>query len=121
MDRSPTGCGTTLAYVAAWLVSAALLVVDVLLIRGALLGILTWIGAREDEIPSAYNSFGWTLDFVDRAVMLILACVGVGLSIASQYYYRQGAEKGMLIKRVIRGLGVLLAVGLVAGVLQVVF
>jgi hypothetical protein len=121
MDRSPTGCGTTLAYVAAWLVSSALLVVDVLLIRGALLRILTWISTRGGEMPSAYSSFGWTLDFVDRALMLILACVGVGLSVASQYYYRPGAGKGMLIKRVIRGLGVLLAVGLGAGVLQVVF
>jgi hypothetical protein len=121
MDRQSSGCGLTLAYVAAWLVSTALVLIDVLLVRQALLSILTWLGTRGGQAPSAYSGFGWTIEFVDRAALLILACAGLGLSVALQYYYRQGADNGVLTRRVIRGMGILLAAGLAAWVLQVLF
>ena len=53
--------------------------------------------------------------------MLILACVGVALSVVIEHYYRRGAENGLLTRRAIRGLGILLAVGLGAWLLQVLF
>ncbi len=121
MDSQPPGCRLTLAHVAAWLVSSALLVFDVMLVREALLSVLTWIGAQLGQTPSAYSAIGWTIEFVDRALVLILACVGVALAVVLEHYYRRGAENGLLIRRAIRGLGALLAVGLVAWFLQVLF
>ena len=121
MDKQPPGCGLTLAYVAAWLVSSALLLIDVLLVREALLSVLTWVGAQSGKAPSAYSAIGWTIEFVDRALVLILACVGVALSVVLEHYYRRGAENGLLVRRATRGLGALLAVGLVAWILQVFF
>ncbi|MBM4456617.1 MAG: hypothetical protein FJ011_02440 [Chloroflexi bacterium] len=118
--RSP-GCGLTLAQVAAWLSSSALVLTDILLVRGALLSVLTWLGARQGHAPTSYSQFGWTLEFVDRALLLILGCVGIGLAVGLEYYYRRGAETGDLARRAIRGLGSLLAVGLAALALQLAF
>lgn len=121
MDNQPPGCKLTLAHVAAWLVSSAFLVIDTLLVRGALLSVLTWMGAQQGQTQSAYSAIGWTIEFVDRVLVLILACVGVALAVVFEHYYRRGAENGLLTKRVIRGLGALLIVGLVAWFLQVLF
>jgi hypothetical protein len=121
VDAQSPGCKLTLAHVAAWLASSALLVVDALLVRGAVLDILGWIGARGKQTPSGYSNFGWTIEFVDRALLLTLACVGVGLSVVLEYYYRWGAGQGRLARRVRRGMGALLAVGLAALVLQLAF
>jgi hypothetical protein len=121
VDSQPPGCRLTLAYVAAWLVSSAFLIVDVLLVREALLSVLTWVSAQQGKAPSAYSAIGWTIEFVDRALVLILACAGVALSVVLEYYYRRGAENGLLTRRAIRGLGTLLVVGLVAWLLQVLF
>ena len=121
MDNQPPGCRLTLAYVAAWLVSSAFLIVDVLLVREALLSVLMWVSAQQGKTPSANSAIGWTIEFVDRALVLILACVGVALSVVLEHYYRWGAEHGLLTRRAIRGLGALLAVGLAAWLLQVLF
>jgi hypothetical protein len=121
VDKQPPGCRLTLAYVAAWLVSSALLLIDVLLVREALLSVLTWVSAQTGQASSAYSAIGWTIEFVDRALVLILACVGVALSVVLEHTYRRGAENGLLIRRAMRGLGTLLAVGLVAWILQVLF
>jgi hypothetical protein len=121
VDSQPPGCRLTLAYVAAWLVSSAFLIIDVLLVREALLSVLTWVSAQQGKAPSAYSAIGWTIEFVDRALVLILACVGVALSVVLEHYYRRGAENGLLIRRTTRGLGALLAVGLAAWLLQVLF
>jgi hypothetical protein len=121
MDNQPPGCRLTLAHAAAWLLSSALLVIDILLIREALLSVLTWASAQTGKAPSAYSAIGWTIEFVDRALVLILACVGVALSVVLEHYYRRGAENGLLIRRAARGLGILLGVGLVAWILQVLF
>ena len=99
----------------------ALLVIDVLLVREALLSVLTWASVQSGKAPAAYSAIGWTIEFVDRALVLILACVGVALSVVLEHYYRRGAENGLLVRRAIRGLGTLLVVGFVAWFLQVLF
>jgi hypothetical protein len=118
MESKPAGCGLTLAYLSAWLVSSIVLVLDVVFFRAALLHVLQWLAAHATSTASANSSFGMALEFADQAMSFILGCAGVALAVAFEYYYRRGAENGSLIRRVSRVIGIQLAVGVVAWIIQ---
>ena len=99
MENEATSWKETLAYLVAWLVSVVLLLVDLMSIRYVLLAILSWM--RLDR---------WTGDFWNRASLLVLGCVGVALAIGFEYYFRRGSERGLLGRRVLRVLGIQVAV-----------
>ena len=62
--------------------------------------------------------FGWTMEAVDRWLMLILACVGVALVVIVEYYFRSALEETRaphtlpLWKRIVRVLGIQAGVAL---------
>lgn len=118
MDDQRFGWKLVMATFGAWLISCALLVVDSLLVRGAFFTVVAWLGARLQQSSSALFDLRWALEFVDWLLWLILVCVGVALAVAFEYYYRQGAEKGLLGKRVRRVMGIQLAVALISWMLQ---
>ncbi len=109
----------TIGYLVAWLVSTALLVVDLFLARNIVIDVMTSAGLmRQVADPDAWRSrrltYGWVIDTTDRVLLLILACVGIAGSIAIEHYYRKGAAEGKLRRRVIRVMGYELGFGAIA-------
>ena len=62
----------------------------------------------------------WTAEFVNNAMLLVIACVGVAMTIAIEYYYRKGKEQGLLVKRVTRVFSIELIVGVVGWVITLI-
>ena len=115
-NRKPADWRQTLFYVIAWLVSVALLLICLMLVRDIVAQILTLIGLRiaatnPEAWPLARLTYGWTSETVDYSVLVILACVGIALTIVIEYYYRKGIPQGLLTKRIIRVTGIELIVG----------
>lgn len=99
METEATGWKETLAYLVAWLVSVALLLADLMSVRYVLLAVIAWL--RPDR---------WTYDFWNRVLLLVLACAGIALAITFEYYFRRGSERGLLGKRVLRVMGIQVAI-----------
>lgn len=113
----------SLLYIIAWLASTALILADLATLRYLVLGIVTWIGVNwatssHQKVLSAGHAFGWTIEVVDQAMLLIMACVGIGFAIILEYYYRRGLHKGLLIKRVVTAMAIQLAIAGAALALQ---
>ena len=122
-DSKPTGWVQTLAYIAAWILSIALLVVIMVLIRGNLMDIMTVIGLIRGQIdPLKWRNtrltWGWIKATVDRAYLFLMSCGGIALIIAIEYYFRKGTHAGLLTKRVIRVIGVELIIGVIGWLLS---
>ncbi len=118
-DKQEPGWTSTLGYIIAWLVSTALLIVDLFLARNIIIDMMTSAGLmRQVADPDAWRSrrltYGWLIDTTDRALLLALACVGIAGSIAIEHHYRKGAAEGKLRRRVIRVMGYELGFGAVA-------
>jgi hypothetical protein len=113
-------------YFVAWLVSIALLLVCLMWVRDIVAQILTLIGlqmalANPEGWPLARLTYGWTSETIDYSVLIILACVGIALTIIIEYYYRKGIPQGLLTKRVIRVTGIELIVGVSGWVISLIF
>jgi hypothetical protein len=121
MDSQPLSWKLTVASLLAWIVSCALLVIDTLLGRGALLSVLAWVVARTGLAPSAVRELHWTFQFVELALWLILMCIGAGVAVGLEYYYRQGAGQGLLGRRVQRVIGIQIVVALLAWIVEALF
>jgi len=109
----------TLLYIVAWLVSTALVLVDLMAVRYLALDAMKWTGAAWAVISppqdrAAGYAYAWAVEAADRAMLLIFACIGVGLAIFLEYFYRRGVQNGLLIKRVMRVIPIQIAVGVVA-------
>lgn len=122
-DRTPWT--HTLIYIIAWIVSIALLVADLFLIRGLVMDIMTGIGmlrAAADVVAWRYAriTYGWVVDTVDRAGLLIIGCTGIALVIAIEHYFRKGIPEGLLAKRIKRVIGTELIVAAVIWIISVV-
>lgn len=118
-SREPVRWHQTLSYVVAWLISAALLMIDLLLVRGLIINGLTSIGALRramdpDRWPLLRLTYGWTANTVDLATLLIICCVCIALAILIETYYRKGLPEGLLRRRVIRVVGIQVGVGAAA-------
>ncbi len=121
MHRSVTWYETAL-YVLAWLASIVLFAADLLLIRGVIIGGLTAIGLQRGVMdPDAWRmvrlTYGWVVDTIDRAGLLLLGCGGIAGAILIEYFYRKGMEMGVLARRVIRVMGIELGIGALAGLI----
>jgi len=71
-----------------WLISLALVILDVFVARGLLMriaGLTRW------------NM--WVLGAIDRFGFFIIGIVGFCFALFFEYYYRRGAKKGLLWKR----------------------
>jgi hypothetical protein len=93
----------------AWLVSLAIAVVDLYLLREVLLDALTWLGYQMDlrrSGPSLGMPFGYTVAVVDRFYVLFFACAGVVLAVLIERYYRGGGGWKSLLRRVSKVLAI---------------
>ena len=116
----------TLFYIVAWLVSVVLMLVDLVLVREIVMRIMTSIGLMKAAVnpetwPLVRLTFGWVRGVVDQSALLVLACAGVALTIAIEYYYRKGIPQGLLIKRVTRVVSIELVVGVVSWIITMIF
>ncbi len=93
-------------YVLAWPVSAALVLVDLAILREAALDLLTWIGVHRGT-RSAEMRFAWLVETLDWVLILLLATVGVALAVTLEYYLRKGLALGKFTVRLARVLGIL--------------
>lgn len=114
----------TLIYFLMWLVSIAILIVDLYVIRQLLSNVFLAIGAvwaAVDPISWRYSrlDFGWTRAFVDRGALLIMGILGVGLAIYNEHAIRQSRDEGKLVKSGLRLLAIEAGVGLVSWILSV--
>lgn len=116
----------TLLYIVAWLVSIALMIVDLAIVREIVNRMMTSIGlvmasADPESWPLARLTFGWIRGVVDQSLLLILACAGITLTIGVEYYLRRGIPKGLLCKRIIRVFSIELAVGAIGWIVTLLF
>lgn len=127
MDSRAGGWGRTLFYLVGWAASIVLMIVDVFALRAMAQGVLAWIDKLRPRDPVA-KDFGWTMEAVDRWLMLTLACVGVALVVVVEYYFRGALTEAKapralpLWKRIVRVLGIQVAVAVVGFIVwRVVF
>lgn len=97
----------TVAYLLAWIGSTVFAILDLWIVGGAIVQATIWFGAHRSEASRQSDlltgaSFGWTVELVSQITLLVLVCVGLGLTIGLEYYYRQGADKGKLAQRFIK-------------------
>lgn len=117
MDSRAGGWGRTLFYLVGWAASVALMIVDIFALRAIVQGIMAWIDKIRPRDPVA-EDFGWTMEAVDRWLMLTLACVGVALVVVVEYYFRGALAEAKssrslpLWQRIVRVLGVQVAVAI---------
>lgn len=114
-----------LLYFLMWLVSIAILIVDLYVIRQLLSNVFLAIGAvwaAVDPVSWRFSrlDFGWTRAFIDRGALLIMGILGVGLALVNEHYIRQSRDKGKLVKSGLRLLGIEAGVGLVSWLLSVI-
>ena len=107
MDTPETSWKQTLAYLAAWLTSTVLAIVDLWIVGSAVMQATLWYGAHRSEASRRQElltggSFGWTAEAVGQITLLLLVCVGLGLTIWLEYHYRTGVDKGKLRQRFVR-------------------
>lgn len=97
----------TISYLAAWVFSTLVTVVDLRLSGAAVVQATIWFGAHRSSGSRLHDlltgaSFGWTVEFVGQVTLLLWVCIGLGLAIWLEYYYREGTERGQLVRRVVR-------------------
>lgn len=125
-NQEPANWQQTLAYVIAWIGSVGLLLVDLMFVREVILHILVSIGllkavANPADWALARLTYGWTRDIVDYTMMVILGCVGVGLAIVIEYYYRKGIPQGLLTRRIVRVVSIEVIAGALGWVISILF
>ena len=96
-----------LAYLAAWLVSVIGVVLAMWSTGAAVLQATLWYGAHRSPASLQRDlitgsDFGWTAEAVGYVATLLLLCIGVGVAIGLEYYYRTGAGKKQLLRRFVR-------------------
>lgn len=97
----------TLLCLAAWVGSTLFTLLDLWLSGAAVVQATIWLGAhrsaasRQQELISG-ASFGWTVELVAQATLLLWVCIGLGLTIWLEYYYRKGMQEQQLARRVAR-------------------
>ncbi|MBN1250330.1 MAG: hypothetical protein JXC32_21885 [Anaerolineae bacterium] len=116
----------TLVYVLAWIVAVGLLIVLMILIRGLVMDTMTIIGllqasADPEQWRATRLTYGWIKATVDRSLLLVLACAGLGLVIGVETYFRQGIPKGQLYRRIKRVMIIEVAIGAAAWTLSTFF
>lgn len=100
----------------AWLVSVALVVVNLFLLRRLVFDILIYIGRRmspdkafQRELAGA--SYGWVATFWQYVAIVILGCMGIVAVIGVDYYFRGTDDKRQLFKRIARVLAIQVLLG----------
>jgi uncharacterized membrane protein (DUF485 family) len=111
--------GKNVLYLSAWLICSLLLITNVLMIREAVLDVMTVVqgqqieNAPEGEKTEARFQAGKVKGVVDRVVIIAGGLVTVMLVVYFEYYFRIGFEKDILLQRILRVVGIQTAVLLI--------
>ena len=98
-DRVKLGFKEIAGYLVLWIVSTALILVDMALARNACMELLAWYAkVRNIADTAARFSFGFVVDAVDRGLLLMMAVVGLGAAIGLEALYRHLAEHRRLLR-----------------------
>jgi len=122
MAERGTDWKQTAIYIAAWLASAVLAIVDLLYIREAVLSILTLIqvsleaARRQRGLVGREIGVGFTIQAIDGALLFIGGIATVGIVLGIEYYFRKGEQKGQLYPRILKVIGIEVLI-VIAGIL----
>ncbi|MBE0696658.1 MAG: hypothetical protein IH586_07020 [Anaerolineaceae bacterium] len=104
---------------AAWIITAAGVLLSAIFIREAEQDILAWYGVRHLKVLQEGGEVGKALETntqlrtIDNFVIFILACLAVWAVVEIEYYFRKGRPKGLLLKRILKVAGI--EVGIIIG------
>jgi hypothetical protein len=124
MENQETHWSSTILYSLAGLISSLLIIVDILAIREASLDVLTAFQVqRVANAPEGQGNIevvetGFAMQAVDQGLLFFGGIVAVAFAIGVEYYFRTGQKKGQFWQRVLRVVGILLAVFIVCVVIQ---
>lgn len=114
-DKQKLGFGRTVAYLVLWTLSTALVLVDMALVRSALMEVLAWYAkVRNIADTAARFDFGFLVSAVDRGLLLAMAIAGLGAAIGLESLYRHLAERRRLAQDGWKVLAILAGLALVS-------
>jgi hypothetical protein len=117
----------TLVQYVCWLGASVLAVVDLLMIREALISFLLWNQVRIQNIQRAQGLLpekiqsGFTTEAIVLTATFILGIIAVGVMIWAEYYFRKGAAIGKLFQRIGIVLGTEVGIIVLSVIVQMVF
>jgi hypothetical protein len=95
-----------------WFGSAALVLIDILLVRAAFLRVAAWYTAREITTMAERIDFEFLIGFIDRALLFTMVVVGLGGVIVLEYHYRNLAKQQQLLRQGWKPILILVGIGL---------
>lgn len=105
-------------YLVMWMVSIALVFLDIALVRAAALKVAAWYAARSITTTAMRIEFGFRVSFIDRVLLLAMAIAGLVAVIALEHRYRLLAEQRELFRKGWKPVVVLAGIGLVGLAVQ---
>jgi len=104
----------SLFYVVVWLLSVALLLADMGLLRTAGLKVMALYSTRAIESTAERLNFNFVLSFVERASLFVMAIAALGLAVVLEFHYRKLAKERALLRKGWKPLAILIGIGLVS-------
>lgn len=109
-----------LSYIFVWIGSLALMVVDILAVRAAMLRIAAWYAFNQITTTARRIEFNFRISFIDRALLFVMAVGALAGAIVLEHRFRHYAEEGMLLRKGWKPLAILAGIALIsAGVLTI--
>jgi len=105
-------------YLVMWIVSIALVLLDIALVRAAVLKAAAWYAATSITTTATRIKFGFQVSFVDRVVLLAMAIAGLVAIIALERRYRLLAEQRELFRKGWKPVVILAGIGVVGLAVQ---
>jgi hypothetical protein len=124
MEEKKGFWGNTVLYNLAWLISSLFVIVDLFMVREAVLAVMRAIqatitqNAASGEQTTVRMQFGNTIELVDRGILFLGGVLVVALAIGIEYYFRKGNEEGKVWQRVGRVAIYLAAIFVVSVLIQ---
>jgi hypothetical protein len=119
VEARAAGWARTVAYLGAWLGCTALILVTMAILRGAALDVATAVARAMRMRGASALDLAWVIEFIDRAGLLVLGTLGLGLSVAVEYRFRQAAQRGEFGRRLLRVLLIIWGVAAAGLLVQV--
>jgi hypothetical protein len=101
-----------LLYLIMWLGSAALMLVDILLVRAAFLRVAAWYTARQITTTAERIDFEFLIGFIDRALLFTMVVAGLAGVIVLEHHYRNLAGQQQLLRQGWKPVLILVGIGL---------
>lgn len=111
--------GKNVLYLSAWLVCSILLLTNILMVREAVLDVMTAVqGQQIEQAPSGEKAeariqAGRVKGLVDRGVIIAGGLATAMLAVYLEYYFRIGFEKDILLQRILKVVGIQAAILLI--------